>query len=365
MTVRLDTVLLLLWLALLGFGVVMVASASLSDAQSADPWRQLTRHGVFLALALFTFAVVVALPLDFWRVLHRPALFVAVALLVAVLIPGIGNEVNGARRWIGIGPASAQASEVAKFLFIVYLAGYVTRFRDRLAVDFSALLIPIAAFGLCGALLIAEPDFGTVVVLALVTAALTFLAGTRLRYLLIVGAVGVAALALVALAEPYRFVRISVFLDPWASAFGSGYQLTQSLIAFGRGELWGLGLGDSVQKLAYLPEAHNDFIFAVVAEELGLVGALVVVAVFCWLCLRMFRVARRCALRERHFAASLCYGAGVVIATQFLINVGVASGVLPTKGLTLPFVSFGGNSLVVCSALLALVVRADAELADV
>ena len=359
MRLPVDPVLVLLWSCLVALGAVVVASASLSLAD--DAWFYTTRHFAYLAASLVALTVMLALPLELWNMLHRVALVLAWALLLAVLLPGVGHEAKGAVRWLKVGGFTVQASELAKFLFIVYLAGYLARFQVALRSSFRALLVPVTVLLVTSGLLLAEPDFGTVVVLASVTGACLFLAGAPLGYFGLLAVAGIGALGLVAVAAPYRLERLVTFLDPWADASDSGYQLTQSLIAFGRGDLFGLGLGESVQKLFYLPEAHNDFVFAVLAEELGLLGAFAVLLLFGWLIVRMLQVARRCVTQERLFAGYLVYGAAIMLGVQFAINVGVTTGVLPTKGLTLPFVSYGGNSLVVCSALLGAVLRADAE----
>lgn len=351
-----DRVMLISWVAILALGTVMVASASIAISQGL-----LIRHGVFLAAALAVLVMVLCVPLDWWRHGHRLAWVGAVALCAAVLVPGIGVEVNGARRWIGLGAFSLQAAEVCKFLLLVYLAGYLERFHGGVADDPRVLLRPLAMVGVLAALLLMQPDFGTVVVLAATTGGLLFIAGARLRHFLLIVLLGGAAVAVLAVTQPYRLERLITFVDPWQFAFGSGYQLTQALIAFGRGEIFGLGLGEGIQKLFYLPEAHNDFIYAVIAEELGLVGALTVLVLFAVLVLRILRLGRNALARGQAFAGYLVYGVGLLLGVQCLINLGVNTGVLPTKGLTLPFVSYGGNSLVVSCAMLGLVLRAQME----
>jgi cell division protein FtsW len=359
---RLDATLMLLWLAVVVVGVVMVASASFPlDAGSGTPAHYVTRHGIYLAGGLVLFGACAVVPLGMWEALHKPLLLIAIVLCALVLVPGIGHVVNGARRWIGMGPFSLQASEATKFLLVVYLAGYLSRQRDALRRDVMALLRPLVLLAGLALMILLEPDFGSVVVLVALTGGLLFIAGARLLHFLAI--LGVVALALTAVAvlQPYRLERLVTFLNPWASAYGSGYQLTQALIAFGRGEWFGLGLGEGIQKQFYLPEAHNDFIFAVIAEELGLVGAVVVFGMLVALVLRIFRIAGDALASERYFAAYLAYGAGLLIGLQSLINVGVNTGTLPTKGLTLPFVSYGGNSLLVCCALIGLAVRVHIE----
>jgi cell division protein FtsW len=356
MTGTMDRALVCSWLVILGFGVVMVASASVAVSDTL-----LLKHAIFLALSLAGFVVVLMVPLEWWRQGHRLALLVSLVLLAAVLVPGVGVEVNGARRWIGFGAFSIQAAEVAKLLLVVYLAGYLQRFHDDLADRPLVLFRPLLMLMLPAVLLLAQPDFGTVVVVATVAVALLFIAGARLRHFILLVLLGVGALAALAVLQPYRMQRLVSFLNPWEYAFSSGYQLTQALIAFGRGEVFGLGLGEGIQKLFYLPEAHNDFIFAVIAEELGVVGCLLLIALFALLVVRIFRVGRTALLEGNYFGGYLAYGVGLMLGIQCLVNLGVNTGVLPTKGLTLPFVSFGGNSLIVSCAMIGLVLRLQME----
>ncbi len=372
-----DRIMIACWIAILALGTVMVASASVAISQAL-----LIKHGAFLAAALAGLLVVLCVPLDWWRRGHRVAWFAAVALCGLVLVPGVGLEANGARRWIGLGAFSLQAAEVAKFLLLIYLAGYLSRFHGEMADDARALVRPLVMLGILCGLLLMQPDFGSVVVLTATACGLLFLAGARLRHFLVIVVVGLTLLGALAVLQPYRLQRLITFVDPWEFAFGSGYQLTQALIAFGRGELFGLGLGEGIQKLFYLPEAHNDFIFAVIAEELGLVGALAVLALFAVLVLRILRLGRHLLdepaparpvrsrrkaepaageVQARVFGGYLAYGVGLILGVQCLINLGVNTGVLPTKGLTLPFVSYGGNSLVVSCAMVGLVLRLQLE----
>ena len=356
---RLDVPLIMLWLLIPGLGTVMVASSA-----AAIGAGYLAKHGVFLTLACLAFASMLVIPLSWWQRGHRLAWLLAVVLCIVVLIPGIGTEVNGARRWIGLGGFSIQPAEVAKFLLLIYLAGYLARFNEQLSDDPMVLVRPMLMLGVVAALLLMQPDFGSIVVIGSAAIGLLFIAGARLRHFLLAVVLAATALVILAYTQPYRIERLIAFTDPWSFAYGSGYQLTQALIAFGRGELFGLGLGEGIQKLFYLPEAHNDFIFAVIAEELGLVGALLVLLLFCLLVLRLLRIARRTLQEQRLFAGYLVYGVALLLGVQALINLGVNTGVLPTKGLTLPFVSYGGNSLIVCCAMLGLVCRCELESAD-
>ena len=351
---RFGTTVLMAWFTALAAGVVMVASAATANSY-------VVRHCVFVAAALAAFAVIANIPLRIWEALHRWCLVAAVALCAAVLIPGIGLEEGGAHRWIWLGAFTLQPSELAKFLLVVYLAAYFARTGEAVQDDIWAFLRPLAWAGVLAGLVLIEPDFGTTLLLVLLTGGLMLLAGARLRHFL--GVAGAAAVGLIVLLrlEVYREERLVAFLDPWSLPHSGGYQLTQALIAFGRGEWLGVGLGEGVQKLAYLPEAHNDFIFAVVAEELGLIGAGALIVLLAFLVLCTFSIARAAADQGRLFGAYLAYGAGLVIGAQVLISVGVNTGVLPTTGLTLPFISFGGNSLLVCTALLALAFRTHLE----
>ncbi len=349
--------LLVAWMALLTLGTVMVASSSVAMGDGF-----LNRHLLFLGVSLLSFVAVLAVPPQLWNKVYLLGWLAAVAIAIAVLIPGIGHEVNGATRWIRLGGFSLQAAEVAKFGLCIYMAGYLNRHANRLRDEPKLLLLPICMVAFVCALLIAEPDLGSAVVIITASVGVLFLAGAKLRYFLLIVLLGSAGLGLLIWEEAYRMERFIAFLDPWEVAFGSGYQLTQALIAFGRGDLWGLGLGESVQKLFYLPEAHNDFIFAVIAEELGSIGAIAVVLLLAYLVYRVLFVAKQNLDQRKTFSAYAAYFAGLIIGVQLLIHVGVNIGILPTKGLTLPFVSYGGNSLVVSCALIALVVRSSWEL---
>jgi cell division protein FtsW len=357
-----------LWAALLlaTLGLVMVYSASIAIAENARAtggqatWY-LARHAAFLAVALVTGAVVFQVPMRAWQ--HAaPWLFVAgVALLALVLVPGIGREVNGARRWIPLGPINIQPSELMKLAVVLYAADYTVR-KHALMHSFRRGLAPMLAVMLVvGWLLLREPDFGAFVVISAIAMGILFLGGMNGKWfatLVALAAVGFAALVVV---SPYRVQRIFGFMDPWADAFGRGYQLSHSLIAFGRGEWFGVGLGASVEKLHYLPEAHTDFLLAVIGEELGFAGVAVVLALFAWLCLRGCAIGRQAAALDRPFAALVAQGIALWLGVQAVINMGVNLGVLPTKGLTLPLMSFGGSALVTAAVALALLLRVDWE----
>lgn len=361
---RLDPLLLLLWLGLMSIGLIMIASASIATTveQYGDPWYLTKRHGVYMLMGLVLAAGVVMVPVALWQRYSGWLLLMSIVLLLLVLIPGVGKEVNGARRWLDLGIISVQVSEVAKFGTVVFFASYFARRHQELDTGWRGFVKPCLVIGLLASLVVVEPDFGSAVVLSATAFAMMFVAGVKLRHFLFLVVVAVATLAVVAVASPYRMQRLITFLDPWADQFNSGYQLTQSLIAFGRGEWFGLGLGNSLQKLFYLPEAHTDFIFSILAEELGLVGVVVVIGLFAALVVRMFAIANRALKAGAVFSALAVFGVAILITFQVFINVGVAAGLLPTKGLTLPFISYGGSSLLIACAMVAMVLRVDAEL---
>lgn len=367
-SVRLDTGLIWLWIALLAVGLVAVTSASMELAANrhGDAFHHLLRHGAYLVLAGAAFLVVLSVPSRIWAGLDRFALVLAIALLALLFVPGLGREVNGSLRWIAFGPVSLQPSEPVRFLLVVYLAGYVVRHQQAISSDLLGLLRPLLWLLIPCALLVAQPDLGSAVVIMVAAVALLFLSGARLLHLSLLGVLALAGLWLLLNLQDYRVARLQSFLDPWAPdvQFGSGYQLTQALIAFGRGEWFGVGLGEGLQKLFYLPEAHTDFIFAVIAEETGVVGALLLCAALVALVLRGLWHGRMAQRRGADMAAGLAYGAALLLGIQALVSLGVNTGLLPTKGLTLPLVSYGGNSLIVSSALVALLVRVAWENAE-
>lgn len=361
---QLDATMVCLWLALLSIGLVMVASASVAFASATygDSWYFVKRHLLFLLASALVSGVVLSLPSDVWRRLSVPLLLIAMVLLVAVLLPGVGKRVNGAQRWLSVGSFAVQISELAKFAVLMFFSSY---FAKRFPVgvsgwrEFGKIILLLAAVL---ALLVLEPDFGSTVVIAAMVMALMFIANLKLRYLVPLAVGAISLLAALAYTSPYRFKRLITYRDPWADQFDAGYQLTQSLIAFGRGEWFGVGLGNSLQKLFYLPEAHTDFVFAILAEELGMVGGIVLLALFAALIARIVLVYRSCQSRQQYFLAFSVFAVAVLFSLQVFINVGVASGLLPTKGLTLPFISYGGSSLIISCALMAFVVRADLEM---
>ncbi|MCQ4346034.1 putative lipid II flippase FtsW [Pseudomonas stutzeri] len=360
--VDLDFPLLAGCLALLGLGFVMVSSASSEVAAAqGDVLYYTIRHLAYLIIGGAAAGVVLLVPIGAWQKHSGKLLIAAFVLLVLVLVPGIGREVNGARRWIGFGIANLQPSELAKLFTVLYLAGYLVRRQADVKNSWKGLFMPLIVLGLMAGLLLAEPDFGATVVLVGAGITMLFLGGVSLlRFLPMVA--GVLAIGVVVMmSQAYRLKRLTNFIDPWADQFGAGYQLSQALIAFGRGEWLGVGLGNSVQKQFYLPEAHTDFVFAVLAEELGMIGALLTVALFVLVTLRALYLGLQAEKDQQYFSAYVAYGLAILWIGQFLINIGVNVGLLPTKGLTLPFLSYGGSSLVVCCVSLALLLRIDWE----
>jgi cell division protein FtsW len=362
---QIDSVLLTIVLALLMGGFVILASASISISDSAanNPFFYVQRQLVAAAIGGVAGFVCLFIPMNVWRSLSPLVLFVGFLLLTVVLIPGIGYEVNGSTRWVRIGIMNLQVSEPARLCFLMALAGYLVRRNKSLREEFLGFLRPMVVLIIACILLLSEPDFGAAVVLLGTAMVMMFVAGARIRDFLLFLVVATVALAALAVFSPYRMKRVTGFLDPWADPFDSGFQLTQSLIAIGRGEWFGVGLGDSVQKLFYLPEAHTDFVFAVYAEEFGLLGSLILIALFLALLWRVFKLAMRAADAERFFEAYIAIGLGTWLGIQAFINIGVNMGMLPTKGLTLPLISYGRSSLIITMICISLLLRIHHELA--
>ncbi|MDH4039214.1 MAG: putative lipid II flippase FtsW [Gammaproteobacteria bacterium] len=358
-----DTILALLGLALLLVGLVAISSASIeyADWHYQNPWFHTERHLVYLVLALVSGVLMYRVTPTFWLETGWMWLFAALALLILVLIPGIGREVNGSQRWLPLGPFTLQPSEFAKMAMVVYLAGYTVRREHEVRNHWQGFLKPMAVLFAATLLLMIEPDFGATVIVAGSAFGMLFLAGVKLGHFLLVSGGALAAGLVLVVSAPYRLKRLTAYTDPWADPFDTGFQLTQSLIAFGRGEWLGVGLGNSVQKLFYLPEAHTDFVFSIWAEETGFVGAMAVIALYVALIGRIFWVGRKALAAGNPFGAYTCYGVALVFSGQAFVNMGVSSGLLPTKGLTLPFVSYGGTSLIVCCCMLALVLRIERD----
>ena len=350
-------------LALLFLGLIMVGSASVSvaDRELGAPFYYLWRQLLFTGMGMLAAIIVVRIPMRVWQELGPALMILNLLLLVLVFSPGLGHSANGSTRWISIGSFHLQASEIVKLFSLIYLAGYLVRHNESVRTTFAGFLRPLGLLVIIAVLLLLEPDFGAAAVLIATAVAMMWLAGVRVsQFMLLIIAVSIA-LALLVYTSEYRMHRLTAFLNPWADPYNSGFQLTQALIAFGRGEWLGVGLGSSVQKLFYLPEAHTDFLFAVLAEELGLVGVVVVISLFTVLIVRALRIGRAAENRERPFAGYVAYGIGTWIGLQAFINMGVNMGVLPTKGLTLPFMSYGGSSVIVMCVAMALLIRVDYE----
>jgi len=354
-----DPVTLGLTAALLLIGLIMVTSASMSIAAKdlGDPFYFLERQFVFSLVGVLCAWMLTRVPVPFWDRYSLALLLFGLLLLLAVLVPGLGATVNGARRWMRIGPMNFQVSELCKVLVLTWVCSYCVRKRAELEQTLPGLGKPVALLGVAALLLLLEPDFGAATVLFATGFAVLFVAGARLRYVLLLVSAAAMAFAVLALTSAYRLKRLTGFLHPWDDPFNGGFQLTQSLIAIGRGSWFGVGLGSSVQKLFYLPEAHTDFVFAVLAEELGLVGVLGVLALFVALVWRSFQISRMAAQAGLPFQAYLALAFGVWLGLQAIVNIGVNMGVLPTKGLTLPLLSYGRSSLLVSLGWLGVLLR--------
>ena len=354
-----DPVLFWLGLALVAIGLIAIASASIEygDWHFGNPWHHTTRHGIYLAIAASMAAVTYRIPIDVWQRISPLCLLVALGLLMLVLIPGIGRNVNGSQRWLPLGPITLQPSEIAKFALVLYTAGFLVRHADTVRSSWQGIAKPVFVLCLVALLFLLEPDFGATVIATGTVFGMLFLAGARLSYVL--GLVGLALGGLVVMvwAAPYRLQRLTAYTDPWSDPYGSGFQLIQSLIAYGRGEYLGVGLGNSIQKLFYLPEAHTDFVFSIWAEETGLIGALLVIALYALLVARIMAIGLKAQRAHELFAAYVCFGVALIFAGQAFVNMGVSSGLLPTKGLTLPFISYGGSSLIISCMMLAVILR--------
>jgi cell division protein FtsW len=356
----LDYPLIIAALMLLGLGIVMVASASLHRVEAA-PFYFVIRHLIAIGIGLTAALVISQIPIEVWERSGIMLYLFGLFLLVLVLVPGIGREVNNATRWIPLGPFTLQSSEFMKFFMVIYVGGYLVRRQMEVRHTLWGVAKPAILLGIASFLIIQQPDYGTTVLLIAVALGMLFMGGVPIwQFLLLILISGLSMVSL-AIFEPYRMQRLVTFMDPWADVQDSGYQLVQALIAFGRGEWLGVGLGSGIQKQFHLPEAHNDFLLAVIGEELGLVGVLLVIAIFgviIWRAMRIGAMAERC---QQHFASYIAQGFGLYIGLQAFINIGVNIGLLPTKGLTLPFMSYGGNSIIVACMAIAILVRIDYE----
>lgn len=356
-----DRQLLLLTVGLLCLGIVMVASASIAESMSLHhhPFIFVKRQAVSVFVSLIAMAVTVQCPVELWK--KHNAKFLLVAIVALLLVLFVGRSINGSSRWLGFGPLNIQPAEFAKLALFAYLSGYLVRRNQEIRENLKGFLKPLAVLFILALLILAQPDLGTVVVMFVATIGMLFIAGAQLIQFFGLIVTGSLSVAMLIVAEPYRVRRVTSFLNPWQDPFGSGYQLTQSLMAFGRGQWFGEGLGNSVLKLEYLPEAHTDFVMAILAEELGFIGVCIVLGLFAWLSYKAIAIGRRALQSDQPFEGYLACGIGIWIAFQSAVNIGAASGMLPTKGLTLPLVSYGGSSLLVVSIVIGLLLRIDFE----
>jgi cell division protein FtsW len=349
-------------LALLAFGFVMVSSASLpaGDRLAGNPLHFPIRHAIAIGLGLVAALLVTQVPMAQWERSGTWLYFIGLLLLILVLVPGIGRTVNGATRWIPVGPFSLQSSEMMKLFTVIYISGYLVR-RQAQMTSFWGFARPMILLVVACFLIMLQPDFGTTAVLLATALGLLFMGGVSAwQFTLLLGLATSALVGLVVF-SPYRLQRVTTFIDPWADPYDSGFQLTQALIAFGRGEWAGVGLGNGIQKQFYLPEAHTDFLMAVIGEEFGFVGTLAVILSFALITWRAFQIGGAAERLERRFCAYVAYGFGLWIGMQAFINIGVNMGLLPTKGLTLPLMSYGGNSIIVACVVIAMLLRIDWE----
>jgi len=343
-------------------GLVMVASSSMPVAERLfnNPFHFVTRHAIYIGLSLVVASIVLLIPMSWWQKNSGYLLGFGILLLVVVLL--IGRSVNGSTRWIVLGPITIQAAEPAKLFFFCYLAAYLVRRRDEVIENLRGFIKPLVVFGVLAVLLLRQPDLGTVIVMFVTTFGLLFLAGAMLWQFISLAIVGGVSLGMLAYFEPYRWRRVTSFLDPWEDPFGSGYQLTQSLMAYGRGEVFGQGLGNSIQKLEYLPEAHTDFVMAVLAEEFGFIGISFVLLLSMILVFKALLLGRKALVKEKYFEGFFAYSIGIWLCFQAAVNVGASAGVVPTKGLTMPLISYGGSSMIIMTIAVMILVRIDHEI---
>jgi cell division protein FtsW len=361
--VRPDSWILIPALLLLAVGIVMVGSASIAiaEGQGVASYHYLLRHLIYIGLGVALALSLRVIPMIFLERISRPLMALSLLLLLLVFVPGLGHTVNGSTRWLRLGLLNFQAVEAVKLMVIIYLAGYLARKAQFVQTRFFDTLKPLLFAGLLSLLLLWQPDLGSAAVITAIVAGMVWLAGAAWRHVAVLGMLTLPAFGFAAM-EPYRLRRIVSFMDPWADPFASGFQLTQALIAVGRGELFGVGIGASIQKLFYLPEAHTDFIFAVLAEEFGLLGVVTVLLLFLVLVTRIMVIGIMAHRQERPFAGFVAYGIGLWIGLQAMVSVGVNLGVLPTKGLTLPLISSGGSSMLMTLVALGVVLRIKYEL---
>jgi cell division protein FtsW len=343
-------------------GLIMVASSSMPVAERLfnNPFHFVIRHTIYIVLSLGIAGVALQIPMAWWQKNSSYLLMFGIVLLVVVLL--VGRSINGSTRWIAIGPITVQAAEPAKLFFFCYLAAYLVRRRDQVMEDWKGFAKPLVVFAVLAALLLRQPDLGTIIVMFVTTFGLLFLAGAKLWQFVSLASVGILLLSLLAVFEPYRWRRITSFLDPWEDPFGSGYQLTQSLMAYGRGEIFGQGLGNSIQKLEYLPEAHTDFVMAVLAEEFGFIGVALILILSMVLVFKALMLGKKALVKEKFFEAFFAYAIGIWICFQAAVNVGASAGIVPTKGLTMPLISYGGSSMIIMTLAVVILIRIDHEL---
>lgn len=361
-TLEVDALLLLIGLALLTFGLLMVTSASLHlGDRIGNPFYYSWKHLFSILIGFTAGLIIMQVHSSHWQRYSAYLYVIGLVLLILVLIPGIGRTVNGATRWIPLGIFNLQSSEFMKLFVVLYLAGYLVRRHVEVRHSVRGFMYPLVLLGIACALIMMQPDFGTMLVIVVTALGMLFLGGAALwQFVALIAVVG-TSMAMLVVSSSYRMARITGFLDPWADVNGSGYQLAQALIAFGRGEWTGVGLGNGIQKQFYLPEAHTDFLMAVIGEEFGLLGTLFVVLMMSLFVWRAFSIGTTALLKGRRFAAYVAYGLAVWIGFQAFVNTGVNVGLLPTKGITLPFMSFGGNSIIVACMVLAMLLRIDYE----
>lgn len=360
---QLDLILFLSVIGLLLIGLVMVASSSMAIAEhyGLSAFYFFLKQFVFAMLGLTIAWAILYVPSAFWQRMGSLWLGIGIIMLILVLVPGVGHVVNGSRRWIRIGPVALQVSEFVKLCGLMYIAHYLVKYGPYACNAFIGVMKPLLLLGLMGVLLLLEPDFGATVVLFLTAFGMMFMAGVRVRWFVLLLSLAGVAMSMLIIFSPYRLARLTGFLHPWENQFGSGYQLTQALIAFGNGGWFGVGLGESMQKLFYLPEAHTDFVVAILAEELGFIGILFVLGLYVLMVWRGLVIAKTAHLTSRLFPALVAYGITFWLGMQVMVNIGVNIGLLPTKGLTLPFMSYGGSSLVIDLAVIAILLRIDLE----
>lgn len=357
-----DRSFIVLGIAMYMIGLVMVATSSMPIAERLfdNPFHFVIRHSIYIVLSLGIAGVALQIPMSWWQQNSGPLLLLGMVLLLTVLL--VGRTVNGSTRWLVLGPITIQAAEPAKLFFFCYLAAYLVRRRDEVMENLKGFIKPLVVLFLLALMLLAQPDLGTIIVMFVTTFGLLFLAGAKLWQFIAIASVGVVALSLLAVFEPYRWRRVTSFLDPWQDPFGSGYQLTQSLMAYGRGEAFGQGLGNSVQKLEYLPEAHTDFVMAVLAEEFGFIGIAAIVTLSFILVYKALLLGKKALSKEKYFEGFFAYAISIWMCFQAAVNIGASAGMVPTKGLTMPLISYGGSSMIIMTLAVVILIRIDHEL---